>query len=72
MGASVQPARLAAGLRARVLEAGVEIHEHTPVDSLADRDGEVLAGTPGGSVRAGAAILAAGGSLLRFRALRRR
>ena len=71
MGASVQPARLAAGLRARVLEAGVEIHEHTPVDSLADRDGEVLAGTPGGSVRAGAAILAAGGSLLRFRPLRR-
>ena len=71
MGASVQPARLAAGLRTRVLEAGVEIHEHTPVDSLADRDGEVLAGTPGGSVRAGAAILAAGGSLLRFRPLRR-
>jgi len=71
MGASVQPARLAAGLRTRALESGVEIHEHTPVDSLADRGGEVLAGTPGGSVRAGAAILAAGGSMLRFRPLRR-
>jgi len=71
MGATVQPARLAAGLRARVLESGVEVHEHTPVDSITERGGTVIAETPGGTVRAGAAILAAGGSLLRFRPLRR-
>ncbi len=69
--ATVQPARLAAGLRHHVLEAGVEIHEHTRVDSLSERDGRVTVTTPGGIVRAGAAILGAGGSLLRFRPLRR-
>jgi glycine/D-amino acid oxidase-like deaminating enzyme len=71
MGASVQPARLAAGLRDRVVAAGVEIHEHTRVDAVRDGDGEVVVETPGGRVRAGAAILGAGGSLLRFRPLRR-
>ncbi|HET6831095.1 MAG TPA: FAD-dependent oxidoreductase [Solirubrobacterales bacterium] len=71
MGATVHPARLAAGLRDRVRAAGVEIHEHTRVDSLRDRDGEVAVGTPVGRVVAGAAILAAGGSVLRFRPLRR-
>jgi glycine/D-amino acid oxidase-like deaminating enzyme len=71
MGATVQPARLAAGLRSRVIDAGVEIHEHTRVDSVDERGGSVVAETPGGTVRAGAAILAAGGSLLRFRPLRR-
>ncbi|MCL4286422.1 MAG: FAD-dependent oxidoreductase, partial [Thermoleophilia bacterium] len=71
MGATVQPARLAAGLRDRVLAAGVEIHEHTRVDSLSERDGGVVVETPGGRVRAGAAVLGAGGSLLRFRPLRR-
>ncbi len=35
-GATVQPARLAAGLRERLLEAGVEIHEHTTVQSLTE------------------------------------
>ena len=70
-GATVHPARLAAGLRDRVAAAGVEVHEHTRVDSLRDRDGDVVVETPGGRVRAGAAILGAGGSLLRFRPLRR-
>ncbi|MCB0876833.1 MAG: FAD-dependent oxidoreductase [Solirubrobacterales bacterium] len=69
--ATVQPARLAAGLRARIIEAGVEVHEHTRVDALRDRGGKVVATTPGGRVTAGAAVLAAGGSLLRFRPLRR-
>jgi len=69
--ATVHPARLAAGLRRRVLDAGVEIHEHTRVDSLTDHGREVVVDTPGGRVRAGAAILGAGGSLLRFRPLRR-
>ena len=69
--ATVQPARLAAGLRTRILEAGVEIHEHTRVDSLTESGDTVVAATPGGRVRAAAAILGAGGSLLRFRPLRR-
>lgn len=69
--ATVQPARLAAGLRTRLLEAGVEIHEHSPVDELVERDGEVVLRVGGVRMRAGAAVLAAGGSLLRFRPLRR-
>ena len=70
-GATVQPARLAAGLRERLLEAGVEIHEHTTVAVAHREGGGVVAETRGGNVRAGAAILGAGGSLLRFRPLRR-
>ena len=69
--ATVQPARLAAGLRERIVEAGVEVHEHTRVDALAERDRGVVATAPGGTVRARSAVLAAGGSLLRFRPLRR-
>jgi glycine/D-amino acid oxidase-like deaminating enzyme len=69
--ATVQPARLAAGLRDRVVKAGVEVHEHTRVDAVSDSDDGVVATTPGGTIRARAAILAAGGSLLRFRPLRR-
>lgn len=70
-GATVQPARLAAGLRRRLEERGVVIHEGSPVLSLTERDGQVRARTEAGSVRAGAAVLAAGSSLLRFRPLRR-
>ncbi len=69
--ATVQPARLAAGLRNRVIEAGVEIYENTMVDSLTEHDGVVVAETPEGQVSARSAILGAGGSLLRFRPLRR-
>lgn len=69
--ATVQPARLAAGLRERVLELGVEIYENTTVQSLTEHDGIVVAEAPAGQVTAGSAILAAGGSLLRFRPLRR-
>ncbi|HSS03609.1 MAG TPA: FAD-dependent oxidoreductase [Solirubrobacterales bacterium] len=76
--ATVQPARLAHGLRERLLAAGVEIHERSPVRRLAgasDFDptgvglmsdarerGEVTAHTDYGSVRAGAAIVAIGGA----------
>jgi glycine/D-amino acid oxidase-like deaminating enzyme len=50
-GATVQPARLARGLRSLVLDAGVRIHEGTPVDliqggspvKIVTRDGEVEA-----------------------------
>jgi glycine/D-amino acid oxidase-like deaminating enzyme len=56
-GGTVQPARLARGLRRVAMDAGVRIHEHTPVTRL--RPGERLAVvTPGGSVRAGHVVLA--------------
>ena len=53
--ATVQPARLALGLRAKVIEAGVRLHERTPVRRLR-RDGWVA--TAHGRVRAGSAVLA--------------
>jgi glycine/D-amino acid oxidase-like deaminating enzyme len=56
-GASVQPARLARGLRRVVLERGVAIHEGTIVTRL-DPGPPAVAVTPGGSVRAGNAVLA--------------
>jgi len=52
--ATVQPARLALGLRARLLEAGVRIHERSRVTSLTP-DG--VAEATQGRVRAGAAVL---------------
>jgi glycine/D-amino acid oxidase-like deaminating enzyme len=77
--ATVQPARLAFGLRERLLAAGVEICEHSPVrrltvdcsfvppiggKSVQHRAGSgAIAETDGGSVRAGAAVLALGGAL---------
>ena len=53
--ATVQPARLAVGLRAKVVEAGVRLHERTPVRRL--RADKVVV-TPRGRVRAVAAVLA--------------
>jgi glycine/D-amino acid oxidase-like deaminating enzyme len=53
--ATVQPARLALGLRQRLLDGGVRIYEHTPARKLA-RDGVVT--TPEGRVRAHAIVLA--------------
>jgi glycine/D-amino acid oxidase-like deaminating enzyme len=54
--ATVQPARLALGLRAKLLGRGVRIHERTEVTSL-DRQG--AAETKAGRVRASAVVLAA-------------
>jgi glycine/D-amino acid oxidase-like deaminating enzyme len=56
-GGTVQPARLALGLRRVVMEAGVRIHEHTPVIRLRP-DERLAVVTPGGSVRAGQVVLA--------------
>ena len=53
--ANVHPARLSLGLRAKVIEAGVRLHEHTPVRALS-RD--AVAETAGGTVQARAAVLA--------------
>ncbi|HEX5610134.1 MAG TPA: FAD-binding oxidoreductase [Solirubrobacterales bacterium] len=61
-GATLQPARLALGLRARLRERGVEIYESTPVRALRDAPDGVLASTPGGTVRAHTAVVAIGGA----------
>jgi glycine/D-amino acid oxidase-like deaminating enzyme len=58
--ATVQPARLALGIRRRLLEAGVEIHESSPVRGLRAGPGGVEARTEGGTVRAERAVLAIG------------
>ncbi|HSK50291.1 MAG TPA: FAD-binding oxidoreductase, partial [Solirubrobacterales bacterium] len=60
--ATVQPARLALGLRAALLAAGVEIHERSPVRSLRSTPGGVEARTESGAVRAGTAVVAIGGA----------
>jgi len=53
--AGVQPARLARGLRRALIERGVRIFEQTPVTRLGVRT--AIAETPGGTVRAGHAVL---------------
>jgi glycine/D-amino acid oxidase-like deaminating enzyme len=59
--ATVQPARLALGLRAKLLERGVRIFEGSRVSELGgDRGGVVVRTAGDGSVRATAAVLAVG------------
>jgi glycine/D-amino acid oxidase-like deaminating enzyme len=60
--ATVQPARLALGLRDRLRAAGVELFESTPVRALRDGPDGVEARTDSGTVRAGTAVLAIGGA----------
>jgi len=55
LNATLQPARLALGLRAKLLERGVRVHERTEVTRL-HADGSVE--TRSGRVRAGSAVLA--------------
>jgi glycine/D-amino acid oxidase-like deaminating enzyme len=55
LNATVQPARLALGLRTKLLERGVRVHERTEVTRL-HRDGDVE--TRAGRVSAGACVLA--------------
>lgn len=57
-GATVQPARLAFGLRERLLARGVRIFERSRVTSLAGTE----ARTASGRVRAGAALMTIGGA----------
>jgi glycine/D-amino acid oxidase-like deaminating enzyme len=59
--AMLEPARLAWGLRAACLEAGVRIHEHTPVLGLEREGGSIRLRVPDGSVEARRVALAAGG-----------
>lgn len=70
--ATVQPARLARGLRERVIEAGVEVYERTAVGSVKSRPGGLVAHAPGGTVNAKAAVMATGGALVGLPRLRRR
>jgi len=69
--ASVQPARLARGLRRVLLERGVRIFEGTSVSRF--RAGPpAVAETPAGTVRAGRAILGLNAWAIAWRELRRR
>jgi glycine/D-amino acid oxidase-like deaminating enzyme len=56
-GATVQPARLARGMRRVAMERGVKIFEGSPVTRFGAGTPSV-AETPGGAVRAGAAVMA--------------
>jgi glycine/D-amino acid oxidase-like deaminating enzyme len=68
--ATVDPARLAWGLRRACLAAGVRIYEHSPVLAI-DRSGRWLTlRTPGGEVRAELVALAAGAFAPLLRRLR--
>ena len=58
--ATVQPARLALGLRERLIAIGVEVFEHSPVTRLAGSWTGVEAHTDTGTVRARSAVLALG------------
>lgn len=69
-GATVQPARLARGLRRVLLERGVRIHEHTPVHRL-EPGSAVRAVTERGSVRAEQAIVGINAWATRWPGLRR-
>jgi glycine/D-amino acid oxidase-like deaminating enzyme len=69
-GATVQPARLARGLRRVLLERGVRIFERTPAARL-EPGATVRVDTPDGSVRAGQAILGLDSWAATWRKLRR-
>ncbi|MGN6254610.1 MAG: NAD(P)/FAD-dependent oxidoreductase [Solirubrobacterales bacterium] len=58
--ATVQPARLALGLREKLIEAGVEIYESSTVRSFRAAGEGVEAHTAAASVRAGRGVLAIG------------
>jgi glycine/D-amino acid oxidase-like deaminating enzyme len=71
--ATVQPARLALGLRDALLRAGVTIHERTRARRIAARGREVVVETEsGGRVVAPAAVVAINAAAAGFRPLRNR
>jgi glycine/D-amino acid oxidase-like deaminating enzyme len=70
--ATVHPARLGLGLRARLIERGAMVHERSRVHSLRAEGGGVAAGTDDGTIRAGAAVLAVGPATRAIRPLRSR
>ena len=70
--ATVHPARLALGLRRRLIERGVAVFERSRARRLRSTPGGAVVETNAGRVRAGSAVLAAGGRLAAHRPLRRR
>jgi glycine/D-amino acid oxidase-like deaminating enzyme len=70
--ATVQPARLALGLRTRLVERGVHVLERSRVRRVRPDGDGVAVETDGGRVCAGAVVLAAGPGLAGYRPLRRR
>jgi glycine/D-amino acid oxidase-like deaminating enzyme len=70
--ATVHPARLALGLRERVIAAGARVHERSRVRALRAGAGDVVLETDGGSVRAGSAVLAVNAATRGVRPLRHR
>ncbi|MEA2133761.1 MAG: hypothetical protein QOC68_1670, partial [Solirubrobacteraceae bacterium] len=70
-GATVHPARLAFGLRERLLGRGVRIFEGSPVRALHSEQA-VVAETAGGRVRAGTAVVAVNAATGRLHRLRNR
>lgn len=70
--ATVNPARLALGLRKRLIETGVEVYELSKVRSLRAGSWGVEAQTDDGVVRANHAVLATGGAQEAVGPLRRR
>jgi glycine/D-amino acid oxidase-like deaminating enzyme len=67
----VDPAKLVRGLRAVAAPLGVGVYEGTPVAALERRAGGVTITTPGGTVRAERALLAANAYSTGFAELRR-
>jgi glycine/D-amino acid oxidase-like deaminating enzyme len=70
--ATVQPARLALGLRDRVSGAGASVYEHSRVRALRTGNGGLVAETASGRVSAGAAVLAINAATRSFPPLRAR
>lgn len=71
-GATIQPARLARGLRDAVVARGARLFEHTAAHAVDERPGRVEIRTARGLVRAERAVLAAGPALAGVSALRNR
>ncbi|HEX6844414.1 MAG TPA: FAD-binding oxidoreductase [Actinomycetota bacterium] len=69
-GATVHPARLARAIRNAAMAAGVRIHEQTPVTRFGIGS-PVVAETPGGTVRAGAGVVAVNAWAQHWRRFRR-
>jgi glycine/D-amino acid oxidase-like deaminating enzyme len=70
--ATVQPARLALGLRRRLLDRGALLFERSRVRALRGGPGGVVAETSAGSVRSRCAVLAVGPAARALRPLRTR
>ena len=70
--ATVNPALLARGMRAKLVERGVEIYENSRVVGIDSGPSFVRVRTAGGSLEAGQAVIAAGGAQAAMRPLAHR